>query len=200
MLGNKIGMMQIFDGSGNAIPATVIKVGPCFITQIKSKDLCGYTSIQLGYDSSSKRIPKPEEGHLKKNNLLPFKHLKEYKTEVLPNYTIGEKIDLKIFEGVKFVNVSGQTIGKGYTGNIKRHGFNRGAMTHGSKHHRLQGSLGAGTTPGRVFPGKRMSGRMGGNQRTIRNLEILQTNTDHNLLVVKGSIPGKKGNLVSITF
>jgi large subunit ribosomal protein L3 len=213
ILGNKVGMMQIFDDTGIALPATVIKVGPCFITQIKKKEECGYNAVQIGYGASSKKnLTKPERRHLRSKKLPLLRHLQEYRVENLTNFqkTIqsvnpGElrlkiKLDVSLLQNVKSVDVTGYTIGKGHAGNIKRHNFNRGAMTHGSKHHRLQGSLGAGTSPGRVFPGKRMSGHLGMEKRTIKNLQILEINQENNLLVLKGCIPGKKGNLVNITF
>jgi large subunit ribosomal protein L3 len=201
LLGNKIGMTQLFDEKGNIVPVTIIKSGPCYITQIKSKENSGYNAIQLGYSEltpNSKILTKPELGHFNKINSLPFRYLKEYKSE--KNHQIGEKFSVEMFEIGQKVNISGLTIGKGNTGNIKEHNFSRGPMAHGSKHHRLQGSLGAGTTPGRVFPGKRMPKRVGMEQRTISHLEIIDIDTKENLLVVKGSIPGKAGNLVNITF
>jgi large subunit ribosomal protein L3 len=201
LLGNKIGMTQIFDKKGNVIPVTIIKGGPCFVTQIKSEENCGYNAIQLGYveiSSNSTKLTKPELGHFNKVNSVPFRYLKEYKTTET-NYSIGHKLTVEMFKIGQEVNVSGLTIGKGNTGNIKEHNFSRGPMAHGSKHHRLQGSLGAGTTPGRVFRGKRMPGRVGMEQRTILGLEIIDIDTTENLLVIKGSIPGKTGNLVNIT-
>jgi large subunit ribosomal protein L3 len=200
LLGNKIGMTQIFDKKGNVIPVTIIKVGPCFLTQIKSKENSGYDAIQIGYleiSSESKVLTKPQLGHFKKSNLPPFRYLKEYKTNE-KNLEIGQKFTVDMFQIGQEVNISGFTIGKGNTGNIKEHNFSRGPMTHGSKHHRLQGSLSAGTTPGRVFPGKRMPGRVGNKKRTILGLQIIDIDTKENLLVIKGSIPGKAGNLVSV--
>ena len=200
LLGNKIGMTQIFDKKGNVIPVTVIKVGPCYITQIKSDDNCGYNALQVGYlEVSARVLTKPELGHLNKVNLPPFRYLKEYKTNC-ENYEVGQKFTVEMFKVGQEVNISGFTIGKGNTGNIKEHNFSRGPMAHGSKHHRLQGSLGAGTTPGRVFPGKRMPGRVGNEQRTLLNLEIMDIDVKENLLVIKGSVPGKTGNVVSINF
>ncbi len=202
ILGNKIGMTQIFTPKGDRIPVTIIKGGPCYVTQIKSKENCGYNAIQLGYlemSPTSKNIKKPELGHFQKVNLPPYRFLKEYRTIEGENFELGEKFGVEIFKVGDFINVSGLTIGKGFTGNIKRHNFSRGAMTHGSKHHRAQGSLGSGTTPGRVFPGKKMSGHSGMEQCTILGLEIIDIDLEENLLVVKGSIPGKSGNLVNIT-
>jgi large subunit ribosomal protein L3 len=203
ILGNKIGMTQVFTPKGEIIPVTIIKGGPCYVTQIKSKENCGYEAIQLGYSevpSNSKILTKPQLGHFSKQNLLPYRYLKEYKPEIgNDNYEIGQKFSVEMFEVGQYVNITGLTIGKGFTGNIKRNNFERGAMTHGSKHHRAQGSLGSGTTPGRVFPGKRMSGRSGMEKRTIIGLEIIDIDIEENLIIVKGAIPGKSGNLVSIT-
>lgn len=203
ILGNKIGMTQIFDTKGDVIPVTIIKSGPCYITQIKSTENEGYNAVQLGYfelANNSKHLTKPNLGHFAKNNLPSFRFLKEFKTSEIINYTIGQKLGVDMFQVGQKVNISGLTIGKGNTGNIKQHHFNRGPMGHGSKHHRLQGSLGSGTTPGRVIPGKKMPGRSGMEQRTIRGLEIIDIDTTENLLMIKGSIPGKSGNLVSIQY
>ena len=201
ILGNKIGMTQIFDKKGDVIPVTVIKGGPCYITQIKSNDKCGYDAIQLGYvelSSNSKTLTKPELGHFNKANLPPYRYLKEYKTNGSEEYTIGQKFSVEMFQVGQEISVTGLTIGKGTSGNIKRNNFVQGAMGHGSKHHRLQGSIGSGTTPGRVFPGKKMPGRLGMEQKTIKGLEIIDIDKSQNLLIIKGSIPGKSGNLVSI--
>ena len=201
ILGNKVGMTQIFNTKGDVIPVTIIKGGPCYITQIKSTEKCGYNAVQIGYTEiagNSKSLTKPRLGHFSKTNLQPFKYLKEYKIDEETNYEIGQKFDVELFEIGQTVNVSGLTIGKGNLGNIKRNSHTRGAMSHGSKSHRLQGSLGAGTTPARVLPGKKMPGRTGYEQRTIKGLEIIDIDKSKNLIVVKGSIPGKAGNLVSI--
>lgn len=194
-------MTQIFDIKGDVIPVTIIKSGPCYVTQIKSTETEGYNAIQVGYfelTNNSKHLKKPNLGHFTHNNLPPFRFLKEFKTNEIVNYTIGQKFSVEMFEIGQKVNISGLTIGKGNTGNIKQHNFSRGPMGHGSKHHRLQGSLGSGTTPGRVIPGKKMPGRLGMQKRTISGLEIIDIDTKENLLVIKGSIPGKSGNLVSI--
>jgi len=201
ILGNKIGMTQIFDGKGEIIPVTIIKGGPCFVTQIKSDENCGYNSIQLGYLEVSpnlKSLTKPRLGHFKKVNLAPYRYLKEYKTNEIENYTIGQKFSVDIFKIGDEINVTGFTIGKGNAGNIKQHHFSRGAMTHGGKSKRLQGSMGSGTTPGRVYPGKKMPGRFGMDKRTVKGLEIVDIDTTQNIIVIKGSIPGKSGNLVSL--
>jgi large subunit ribosomal protein L3 len=201
ILGNKIGMTQIFDTKGEIIPVTIIKGGPCYITQIKSNENCGYNSLQLGYleiNPNLRSLTKPQLGHFSKVNLPPYRYLKEYKTDEISNYTIGQKFTVDIFTVGEKINVTGFTIGKGNAGNIKQHNFSRGAMTHGGKSKRLQGSMGSGTTPGRVYPGKKMPGRLGMEKRTIKGLQIIDIDTTQNLLVIKGSIPGKTGNLVSI--
>lgn len=203
LLGRKIGMTQIFDLKGEIIPVTVIQAGPCFITQLKSKKTCGYDAIQIGYleiSFTKKRpsITKPELGHLTKSALPPLRHLKEYLVKDTSDYKIGEKIEVNSLKIGDLVKISGRTIGKGNAGNIKKNHFSRGGMSHGSKHHRLQGSMGAGTSPGRVFPGKKMPGRLGMDQRTIKNLQVLGIDLENHLLIIKGCVPGKFGNLVSI--
>ncbi len=201
ILGNKIGMTQIFDTKGNVIPVTIIKGGPCVVTQIKSIENAGYNAVQLGYleiSANAKTLTKPKLGHFNKVNLPPFKYLKEYKTTEIQNFEIGQKFTVELFKVGEKVNITGFTIGKGNAGNVKRNNFNCGAMSHGSKHHRLQGSIGSGTTPGRVFPGKKMPGRLGVEKKTISGLEVIDVDLKENLIVIKGSIPGKSGNLISI--
>nr|YP_009420323.1 ribosomal protein L3 [Cryptomonas curvata]ASO75811.1 ribosomal protein L3 [Cryptomonas curvata] len=199
ILGTKLGMTQIFDDSGLAIPVTIIKAGPCTVTQIKTVETDGYNSVQLGYlETQSKLLNKPELGHLQKTGSSPLKHLKEYRVDSVPNTAIGSIISISSFSIGDKIAVTGKTIGKGFAGTVKRHNFTRGPMTHGSKNHREPGSIGMGTTPGRVYPGKRMAGRLGGKQTTIKNLQVILINTENNLLVVKGAIPGKLGNLLSI--
>ena len=199
ILGIKIGMTQIFDKNGFAIPITVIKAGPCFITQIKEVSKNKYNAIQIGFlEKKVKKIKKPEQGHFNKTNNKVFSFLKEYHVEKPENFNLGENITVNNFSINQLVNVTGKNIGKGYTSLQKRHNFARGPMTHGSKNHRAPGSIGAGTTPGRVYPGKRMAGRLGGKQTTIKNLQVMLINVENNLIVVKGAIPGKLGNLLSI--
>lgn len=199
ILGTKLGMTQIFDESGFATPVTVIKAGPCIVTQIKNVEREGYNAVQIGYAQTSERnLTKPELGHFHKSNLPPLKHLKEYKVASVEDMKIADKVTVNIFSLGQLVSVSGKSIGKGFAGTIKRHNFTRGPMTHGSKNHREPGSIGQGTTPGRVFPGKKMAGRLGGGQTTIKNLKVIHINTENNLLVVKGTVPGKAGNLLSV--
>jgi len=199
LLGNKIGMTQIFDESGNIIPVTILKVGPCVVTQIKTNSKDGYDSIQIGYGNvSNKLLNQPKLGHLQKSNIQPLKYLKEFKVSREDEFQIGQVLNVESFSSGQFVNIKGKTIGKGFSGLQKRHNFNRGPMTHGSKNHRAPGSIGMGTTPGRVLPGKKMAGQLGNKTTTIKKLKVIQINSEENILVVKGSVPGKSGNLLNI--
>jgi large subunit ribosomal protein L3 len=200
LLGNKIGMTQIFDESGNIIPVTILKVGPCVITQVKTILKDGYNSIQIGYGNvSSKSLTQPELGHLQKSNLQPLKYLKEFRINTDEDkFEVGQVLKVDSFMSGQLVNIRGKSIGKGFSGLQKRHNFSRGPMTHGSKNHRAPGSIGMGTTPGRVLPRKKMSGQLGNKITTIRKLKVIQTNEKENILVIKGSVPGKPGNLLSI--
>jgi large subunit ribosomal protein L3 len=200
LLGNKIGMTQIFDDSGNIIPVTILKVGPCTITQIKAKEKDGYDSIQIGYgEISNKFLTQPQLGHLQKSNIKPLKYLKEFRiNNETENFKIGQVLNVESFFLNQLVNVQGKSIGKGFAGLQKRHNFRRGPMTHGSKNHRAPGSIGMGTTPGRVLPGKKMSGQLGNKIITVKNLKIIQINVEENILIIKGSVPGKPGNLLNI--
>jgi large subunit ribosomal protein L3 len=201
ILGTKLGMTQIFDEAGFAIPVTVIKAGPCIVTQIKNPETDGYSAIQIGYGQiASKNLTKPELGHLQKSDSPPLRHLKEYKLNSTTDseLKVSDKVTVNLFTVGQTVCVSGKSIGKGFAGTIKRYGFTRGPMTHGSKNHREPGSIGQGSTPGRVFPGKKMAGRLGGKQTMVKNLTVVHVNPENNLLVVKGTVPGKTGNLLSI--
>ena len=201
ILGNKIGMTQIFDAAGEIIPVTIIKGGPCYVTQIKSNENCGYNSVQLGYlevAPNLKSLTKPKLGHFSKNNLPPYRYLKEYKTDEIQELSLGQKFDVDMFEIGQSLNVTGFTIGKGNTSNFKLHNHSTGLMSHGGKSKRLQGSMGPGTTPGRVFKGTEMPRRSGMEKRTIKGLQIIDIDKSQNLIVIKGSIPGKPGNLVSM--
>ncbi len=192
-------MSQFFDDTGKSIPVTVIEAGPCRITQLKSTSTDGYTAVQLGFgDIREKLVNKPAAGHLAKSGEEPLRHLREYRVDSVEGLSLGSSITVSDFEAGQKVDVSGDTMGRGFAGLQKRHGFSRGPMSHGSKNHREPGSIGAGTTPGRVYPGKRMAGRYGGKQITTKGLVILKVDTERNLLVVKGSVPGKPGSLLNI--
>jgi len=200
LLGNKIGMTQIFDESGNIIPVTILKVGPCTITQIKTTLKDGYDSIQIGYGNVPfNSLNQSQIGHLQKSKIQPLKYLKEFRlTKNINSFEVGQILNVDSFEVGQLVNIRGKSIGKGFSGLQKRHNFTRGPMTHGSKNHRAPGSIGMGTTPGRVLPGKKMSGQLGNKITTVKKLKIIQTNKTENILVVNGSVPGKTGNLLSI--
>ena len=199
LLGNKMGMTQIFDEAGNIIPVTILKVGPCVVTQIKTKAKDGYDSIQIGYGTvSNKALTQPELGHLQKANIQPLKYLKEFRINEDNEFQIGQVLNVDSFMPGQLVNIQGKSVGKGFAGLQQRHNFARGPMTHGSKNHREPGSIGMGTTPGRVLPGKKMAGQLGNKITTIKKLKIIQINSEENILVIKGSVPGKPGNLLSI--
>ena len=199
LLGNKIGMTQIFDDTGNIIPVTILKIGPCIITQIKTVLTDGYDAIQVGYGTvPSKYLTQPELGHLQKSNIQPLKYLKEFRVNTPDEFTVGQILNVESFSTGQLINITGKSTGKGFSGLQKRHNFTRGPMTHGSKNHRAPGSIGMGTSPGRVLPGKKMAGQLGNKITNIRKLKVIQVNSDENILVVKGSVPGKPGNLLSI--
>jgi large subunit ribosomal protein L3 len=199
ILGTKLGMTQVFDEVGKAIPVTVVQAGPCTITQIKTKQTDGYEAIQVGFkEVKPKSLNKPELGHLAKSSAPALRHLREYHLDNTSEYSMGQEIKADIFTSGQIVDVSGTSIGRGFAGNQKRNNFSRGPMSHGSKNHRAPGSIGPGTTPGRVYPGKRMAGRLGGKRITIRKLTVVRVDTERNLLLIKGAIPGKPGALLSI--
>jgi len=199
ILGTKLGMTQVFDEEGRAIPVTVVQAGPCTVTQVKTKQTDGYTSVQLGYDEvKPKALNRPELGHLAKSSAPPLRHLREYRLDDTAQFELGQALKADIFTPGQIVDVTGTSIGRGFAGYQKRHNFKRGPMAHGSKNHRLPGSTGAGTTPGRTFPGKRMAGRLGGTRVTIRKLQVVRVDAERNLLLIKGAVPGKPGALLSI--
>lgn len=199
ILGTKLGMTQIFDETGIAIPVTVIQAGPCTITQIKTKQTDGYSAIQVGYgEVAAKALNQPELGHLAKSSAPPLRHLQEYRLTNPDQYELGQQIKADAFEAGQTVDVIGTSIGRGFAGYQKRHNFKRGPMAHGSKNHRLPGSTGAGTTPGRVYPGKRMAGQLGNARVTVRKLTVVRVDAERNLLLIKGAVPGKPGALVNI--
>jgi len=199
ILGKKLGMSQLFDDNGNAVPVTLIQAGPCKVTQLKTSSMDGYSAVQIGFSSTrNKLLNKPQKGHLAKSGDDLLKHLKEYKVDESSNYELGSTITVKNFEVGQKVDISGKSMGRGFAGYQKRHGFSRGPMSHGSKNHRQPGSTGAGTTPGRIYPGKRMAGRYGGKNITTKGLLVVKVDDEKNLIIVKGSVPGKPGSLLNI--
>ncbi len=199
VIGKKLGMTQVFDEQGLAIPVTVIKVDPLTVTQVKTVDTDGYNAVQVGVESAKeKHLTKAEIGHFAKNKLENFRHLQEFRIENPEDYKVGQTIDLTVLSEVAKVDVTGKSIGKGFQGTVKRWNFSRGPMAHGSKNHREPGSIGAGTTPGRVIKGKKMAGNMGNERVTITKLSVVKVDSDNNLLLVKGSVPGTEGKLVTV--
>ena len=199
LLGKKIGMTSVFSADGKNVPCTVIEVGPCVVTQIKTIEKDGYEAVQVGFqDKKEKHTTKPEMGHFAKAGVTPKRHLAEFKYD--ETYKAGDVLTVEMFEGTEFVDVVGTSKGKGFQGVVKRHGFGGvGQATHG-QHNRLRapGSVGACSYPARVFKGTRMAGQMGNAQVTVQNLQILKVIPEHNLLLIKGSVPGCKGSIVTI--
>ncbi|OPJ54895.1 50S ribosomal protein L3 [Alkalithermobacter paradoxus] len=199
ILGKKLGMTQIFDEEGRVIPVTVVEAGPMVVTQIKTKEVDGYNAVQVGFgEVKPKSLNKPEKGQFEKADLAYKKFLREFRVENATDYTVGQEISVDVFSAGDKVDVTGTSKGKGFQGPIKRHGKSRGPMSHGSRYHRGPGSLGAGTSPGRVFKGKKLAGHMGAVRVTIQNLEIVKVDAEKNLILVKGAIPGPKKSLVTI--
>ena len=199
VIGKKLGMTQIFNEEGLAIPVTVIKVDTTVVTQVKTVETDGYNAIQVGtIAAKEKHLTKAEIGHFKKNGLDNYRHLQEFRVENASDYTVGQEIDLSVLADVQKVDVTGTSIGKGFQGTVKRWNFGRGPMGHGSKNHREPGSIGAGTTPSRVIKGKRMAGNMGNERVTISKLKLVKVDNENGLVLVKGSVPGCEGRLVTI--
>ncbi|PWL47964.1 MAG: 50S ribosomal protein L3 [Clostridiales bacterium] len=197
ILGKKVGMTQIFTEDGAMIPVTVVEAGPCVVTQVKTEESDGYAAVQVGFgDIRESLVNKPAAGQFKKAGLAVKKYLREFRTA--EEFKVGDTIKVDVFENGDKVDVSGVSKGKGYAGAIKRWGQHRGPMTHGSKYHRGQGSMGAKSYPGRVFKTKKMPGHMGAVQRTIINVEVVGVDAEKNMLLIKGSVPGAKGQLLTI--
>ena len=192
----KIGMTHIFDENGTNIPVTLVQAEDCQISQIKTSKTDGYNAIQVAYGQTKpSKLSKPILGHLEKSGLPSFRSFGEFAVSDPSQYNLADSIDLNSFEIGQTVKVTGNSIGKGFTGNQKRHNFSRGPMTHGSKNHRLPGSIGAGSTPSRVYPGKKMAGQLGFKTTTIGNSTTLYIDNDEKILALKGSLPGKEKNI-----
>lgn len=199
LFAKKVGMTNIFDNSGMILPVTILKIGLCQISQIKTIDKNGYNAVQVAYDEEKfEKVNKPTQGHLKKFGDKGFRSFGEFRVATPEDFKLGQVLNPDIFTVGQKVRVTGNSIGKGFAGNQKRNNFSRGPMTHGSKNHRLPGSIGAGSTPGRVYPGKKMSGQLGNNTVTLKNSEILYISNDEKILVLKGSVPGKKNTVLKI--
>jgi len=200
LLGKKLGMTQVFDEDGNSLPVTLIEAGPCYVTQVRDIDHNGYSAIQLGYQEvKTKKLTKGQLGHLEKNKIPPLRYLREFRTSK-PEVKVGDKVDIDQFEIGSRVDVLGVSKGKGFAGTVKRYHFKGGPVTHGqSDRLRAPGSIGAMTTPGRVFKGKKMPGRMGNARVTSQNVKVVFIDVEKNIIGVNGSVPGPSGGLVKIT-
>jgi len=200
ILGEKVGMSQVFSEKGESLPVTVIKAGPCFVLQKKSDSKEGYSAIQIGYGKrKEKSLNKPERGHFEKAKVSPLKYLSEFRVDNVDEYQLGQEIRVDIFKVGDYVDVKGTSKGKGFAGPVKRWGFRGGPASHGSCQHRRVGSIGSSSFPSRVFPGMRMAGRMGGSSSVARKLEVVKIIPQENLILVKGAVPGVKKSLVIIS-
>lgn len=199
IIGRKLGMTQVFDEQGRAVPVTVVEAGPCVVCQKKTVETDGYEAIQLGFgEVKERRLNKPQLGHFRKAGVKPLRLLREFRLSDAGKYEVGQVVKADIFAPGEKVDVTGTSKGKGFAGVIKRHNFRRGPMSHGSKYHRRVGSLGASTFPARVFKGRRMPGHMGAERVTIQGLEVVRVDPDKNLLLIKGGVPGVRGSYLLI--
>jgi len=201
IVGKKVGMTRIFDDLGSDYPVTIVEAGPCEITQVKSVEKEGYNSVQIGYqDKNARHTSKSEKGHFEKANVSVKKVLKEFSVHSLDGIEIGQKITADMFEIGEFVAITGKSKGKGFAGHMKRHGFGGGRRSHGKNSvMRKAGSIGAGSDPSRVWPGTRMAGRMGGENVTVKNLEVTHVDKEKNLVFIKGAVPGANNGIVYIS-
>lgn len=200
LMGKKLGMTGLFTPEGAYIPVTVVELGPCVVTQIKTVDTDGYNALQLGFGHKKpKHVNKPMLGHQKKSGDRPFAYLREFPVENPEEYSLGQAVTLDMFRIGERVDVVGTTKGRGFAGVIKRHGFARGPMTHGSKSIRIPGSIGCSAWPARVIKGKKMPGHYGTERHTVRNMKVVDIRPDQNLMLLKGAVPGHKNALVMIS-
>jgi large subunit ribosomal protein L3 len=196
ILGRKVGMTQVFTADGNAVPVTVVEAGPCYVTQVRTLGKDGYEAVQLGF-GEARKLNRPEKGHLK--TIPAGRHLREFDVDDVGEVEVGQKIDVSLFAEGEIVDVIGTSKGKGFAGVMKRHHFHGGPKTHGqSDRPRSPGSIGATTTPGRVFKGTRMAGRLGGDRVTIRNLEVVRVDPARNLILIRGAVPGAREGLLMV--
>jgi large subunit ribosomal protein L3 len=200
ILGEKLGMTQVFDENNRIVPVTVVKAGPCVVTQIRTIESDGYTAVQLAYGQiDPRKVTKPVAGHYKAANVTPRRHLVELRTDAVEEYTVGQELGADVFADGALVDVTGTTKGKGTAGVMKRHGFKGLSSSHGTQRkHRSPGSIGGCATPGRVFKGLRMAGRMGHERQTTQSLVVHKVDAERGLLLIKGAIPGPKGGLVVV--
>lgn len=198
LLGRKLGTTQVFDEKGRLRGVTAVEVGPCFVTELRTPEKHGYAAVQVGYQDD-RRLNKPEAGHLRAAGNLKLRHLTEFRTSGEESYSLGDRIGIELFETGEKVDVTATSKGRGFQGGVRRHNFRGGPKTHGqSDRHRAPGSIGSGTTPGRVFKGTRMAGHMGAVRTTVRNLEVVSRNEEQGVIFVAGSVPGPRGGLVRV--
>jgi large subunit ribosomal protein L3 len=200
LLGEKLGMTQVWDENNRVVPVTVVKAGPCVVTQVKNPEQDGYSSVQIAFGAiDPRKVNKPASGHFAKAGVTPRRHLVELRTDDASDYSVGQELAVDTFEAGQTIDVVGTTKGKGYAGVMKRHGFHGVSSSHGShKNHRKPGSIGGCATPGRVFKGMRMAGRMGSNKQTTQNLTIHAVDAENGIILIKGAVPGPKGGLVLV--
>jgi large subunit ribosomal protein L3 len=200
VLGKKLGMTQVWDADNRLVPVTVIEAGPCVVTQVRAAETDGYAAVQIAFGAiDPRKVTKPLTGHFEKAGVTPRRHLVELRTADATEYALGQEITVEAFEAGQEIDVTGTTKGKGFAGVMKRHGFHGVSSSHGAhKNHRKPGSIGGCATPGRVFKGMKMAGRMGGVRQTTQNLEIHAVDTDKGLLLVKGAVPGPRGGTVLV--
>ena len=200
LLGRKLGMTQVWDDAGRLVPVTVVEAGPCVVTQVRTADKDGYSAVQLAYGAiDPRKANKPQSGHFAKSGVAPRRHIVELRTIDASEYELGQEVTVEAFEAGTVIDVTGKTKGKGFAGVMKRHGFHGLRASHGvERKHRSPGSIGACATPGRVFKGVKMAGRMGSVRYTVQNLTVQAIDTENNLLLVRGAIPGPAGALVLV--
>lgn len=199
ILGKKVGMTQVFAEDGTIIPVTVVEAGPCTVVRKKTNERDGYEAVCVGFDDIRESlVNKPKMGEFKKAEVAPKRYVREFKFENTADYEVGQEIKADIFAEGDFVDVSGMSIGHGFTGPIRRWNQHRGPMTHGSKYHRGPGSMGSSSSPSRVFKGKNLGGHWGNEKVTVQNLQVVRVDTERNMLLIKGSVPGRRGTLVTV--
>ena len=200
ILGEKLGMTQVWDDANRVVPVTVVKAGPCVVTQVRTPEVDGYEAVQIAYGAiDPRKVTKPQSGHFAKAGVTPRRHLVEIRTEDAASYTLGQELSAELFEAGQTIDVVGTTKGKGFAGVVKRHGFHGVGASHGAhRNHRKPGSIGACATPGRVFKGVRMAGRMGGVRQTTQGLTVHAVDAEQGLILIKGAVPGPKGGLVFV--
>ena len=200
VLGEKLGMTQVWNDDNKVVPVTVIAAGPCVVTQVRTPETDGYSAVQIAYgEIDPRKVTRPLKGHYAKAGVTPRRHVVELRTDDASEYTLGQEIAADVFEAGQVVDVTGTTKGKGFAGVMKRHGFHGVSASHGAhRNHRKPGSIGGCATPGRVFKGMKMAGRMGHVRKTVQNLEVHAVDAERGLILVKGAVPGPKGSLVLV--